>query len=125
MGAAATILRHSNAGSEPHLYLHQCSGQRCRTLNPLSEVRDRTCVLRDAPQIVSAEPQWELLKDILNSNYKMGQGMNIKFTEADAERGEISVSGTLGGGQIKRQGPGPLADGQHTSSSDDGHSREP
>ena len=32
----------------------------CRILNPLSMARDRNCVLMDASQIVSTEPQWEL-----------------------------------------------------------------
>ena len=37
------------------------SSQQCHILNPLSEARDRTCVLMDASQIVSSEPRWEVL----------------------------------------------------------------
>ena len=40
--------------------LHHSSWQR-RILNPLSKARDRTRVLVDTSQVVTAEPQWELL----------------------------------------------------------------
>ena len=39
--------------------LHHSSRQR-RILNPLSKVRDRTCILMDN-SFITAEPQWELL----------------------------------------------------------------
>ena len=45
---------------------HTCglyhSSQQCQILNPLIEARDQTCVLMDARQFVSAEPQRELLQ---------------------------------------------------------------
>ena len=46
--AAGLRHSHSNATSELHLQYHS-SGQR-RILNPLSEARDRTCVLMDTSQ---------------------------------------------------------------------------
>ena len=39
--------------------LHR-SSQQPWILNPLSDARDRTCVLMDASQFVSTEPRWEL-----------------------------------------------------------------
>ena len=45
--------------------LHYSSRQR-QILNPLSsEARDQTCVLMDASQIRSTEPEWELPKSAL------------------------------------------------------------
>ena len=44
--AASLHHSHSNTGSEPHLQPPHCS-QQCWILDPLSETRDRTCVLRD------------------------------------------------------------------------------
>ena len=46
---------HSNMGSELHCNLHESSWQH-RILNPLSEARDRTCVVT----LITVEPQWEL-----------------------------------------------------------------
>ena len=40
--------------------LHHSSWQRW-LLNPLSEARDRTCILMDTSQVVTTEPQQELL----------------------------------------------------------------
>ena len=52
IGARAAGLhhRHSNAGSKTYRDLHLSSRQ-CWILNPLSEARDRTCVLMDPSQI--------------------------------------------------------------------------
>ena len=41
--------------------LHHSSGQ-CQILNPVSEVRDQTCVLMDTSQLIFSEPQQELPK---------------------------------------------------------------
>ena len=64
-GAVATGLHHShsNTRSEPHL---QPTPQLMATpiLNSLSEAWDQTCIVMDASQIVSAEPQWELLIEV-------------------------------------------------------------
>ena len=48
--AAGLYFSHSNAGSEPHL---QPTPQltATRILNPLSEARDRTCILMDASRV--------------------------------------------------------------------------
>ena len=37
-----------------------CSSLQHWILNPLCEARDRTCILMDASQFISAEPWWEL-----------------------------------------------------------------
>ena len=48
IGAVATGLphSHSNTEPEPYLLLHHCSRQHW-ILNPLSEARNRTCILMD------------------------------------------------------------------------------
>ena len=43
-----------------HVWDLHHSARQCQILNPLSEATDRTFVLMDANQIVSAEPQREL-----------------------------------------------------------------
>ena len=43
------------------------SPQQCWILNPLSEARDRTCLLID-DRIISTEPQWELREQFLGIN---------------------------------------------------------
>ena len=57
-------LAYATATATPDLShicnLRHSSGQ-CQILNPLSEARDRTCVLMDAVRFISAEPQRELL----------------------------------------------------------------
>ena len=52
MGAAASGLHHShsNAGSSHICNLHHSSLQH-QVLNPLSEARDRTCILMDTSRI--------------------------------------------------------------------------
>ena len=50
IGAIAACLRHnhSNAGSRLSLWpTHTYSSWQCRILNPLSEARDRTCIIMD------------------------------------------------------------------------------
>ena len=48
--AAGLCHSHSNAGSELVYNLHHSSWQ-CQILNPLSQARDRTCILMDVSQI--------------------------------------------------------------------------
>ena len=56
IGDAAANLHHShsNAGSEPHLWLTLVA---CQILNPLSKARNRTCTLMNTSQV----PQWNSL----------------------------------------------------------------
>ena len=44
-----------------HVFDLHCSSRQHQILNPLSVARDQTCILMDASQIFSAEPQEELL----------------------------------------------------------------
>ena len=48
-----------------HVYDLYHSSCQCQTLNPLSKARDHTCILMDTSHIVSTEPQWELLRELL------------------------------------------------------------
>ena len=48
--AATSSLYHSNTGSKPICDLHHSLWQ-CQIVNPLSETRDRTCILVDTSQI--------------------------------------------------------------------------
>ena len=47
---------HSNARSMLRLW---ATSQLHQIVNPLSEARDRTCILIDTSQIISAKPPWE------------------------------------------------------------------
>ena len=52
------------------------SSQQCQILNPLSEARNRTCILMDAGQICFHEPWWDLpaivnIKTLLWIKYKI------------------------------------------------------
>ena len=49
MGAAAVSPHHNNPRSEPPLRPTACDNR--QILNPLSEARDRTCILMDASQV--------------------------------------------------------------------------
>ena len=56
IGAVATGLHHSHINARSKLYL-QLTPQ---LLNPLSKLRDQTCILMVTSQFVSAQPWWEL-----------------------------------------------------------------
>ena len=58
--APAAVHSHSSSGSSHVCNLHHSSRQ-CRILNPLSEAKKLTQVLMDASQLITTEPQQELL----------------------------------------------------------------
>ena len=47
---ATALVYHSNSGPKLSLHLHH-SSQQCQILNPMSESRDRTCILMDPSQV--------------------------------------------------------------------------
>ena len=100
---------HSNVGSDPSRVcdLYHSSKQRW-ILNPLSEARDRTCVLMDASQILSAEPWWEfqpffffliprlwLLLTVLDENYTLKYfNQEERFAGQEKKRKVINIGST-------------------------------
>ena len=68
-GCTCGIWKFPGQGSDrSHICDPRCSSWQCWILNPLSEVRDRTCILMETVLgSEPTEPQWELLSSPFNS----------------------------------------------------------